>query len=220
MKRTAFTMLELVFVIIVIGILAALAMPNFNRNPLAEATEQLANHIRYTQHLAMVDDRFDSNDTLWHTQMWIFRIREVNDVNNGGESEWYYEVFSDKTNDNNSQANDEEAIDPMTGETLGNGSIDNTVDDNKTINLTRNYGITNITISGGNSSIVSATRSIAFDNLGRPYRNAVSNFLINPNENWRNFIMTSDMNITLTDSDNQQASIIVRPETGYVSVAY
>ncbi len=30
MKRFAFTMLELVFVIIVIGILAVLAMPNFN----------------------------------------------------------------------------------------------------------------------------------------------------------------------------------------------
>ncbi|MDO9208669.1 MAG: prepilin-type N-terminal cleavage/methylation domain-containing protein, partial [Sulfuricurvum sp.] len=39
MKRFAFTMLELVFVIIVIGILAVLAMPNFNRHPLQEAAE-------------------------------------------------------------------------------------------------------------------------------------------------------------------------------------
>jgi prepilin-type N-terminal cleavage/methylation domain-containing protein len=33
MKRYAFTLLELVFVIIVIGILAVLAMPNFRGNP-------------------------------------------------------------------------------------------------------------------------------------------------------------------------------------------
>jgi prepilin-type N-terminal cleavage/methylation domain-containing protein len=57
MKRFAFTMLELIFVIIVIGILAVLAMPSFNKNSLAEAAEQVAGHIRYTQHLAMVDDK-------------------------------------------------------------------------------------------------------------------------------------------------------------------
>jgi len=213
MKRFAFTMLELVFVIIVIGILAVLAMPNFNRHPLQEAAEQVAGHIRYTQHLAMVDDRFDATNPQWYSQMWVLRIRKVADVNNGGEDEWYYEVFSDRSNDNDS-TEAEEATDPLTGQSLGNGSFNNTVDDNKIINLTRKYGIKDIVYAGGTNNIGSTQTRIAFDNLGRPYRNASPNL----GENWRRYLITSDITITLTGSDNQTAVITVRPETGYVSI--
>jgi len=86
MKRFAFTMLELIFVIIVIGILAVLAMPSFNTNPLQLAAEQVATHIRYTQHLAMVDDVYDPTDNNWHSNRWTidlcqpqYRIARSND---------------------------------------------------------------------------------------------------------------------------------------------
>ena len=215
MKRFAFTMMELIFVIIVVGILAVLAMPNFDRDPLGEATEQLANHIRYTQHLAMVDDRFDPNNARWYSEMWVLWIRQVNDVNNGGQNEWFYEVFSDRSNDGNS-AQAEEAIDPLTGETLGNGGnnvIDNTCPDNKIINLTRKYGIQNIAFAGGQNRNNSGLRRVSFDNLGRPYRDADPN----PNANWRNFLITTNMVITLTGEDGRNATITIVPETGYVS---
>ncbi|MDD5159733.1 MAG: prepilin-type N-terminal cleavage/methylation domain-containing protein [Sulfuricurvum sp.] len=214
MKRFAFTMIELIFVIIVVGILSVLAMPSFNRDPLAEATEQLANHIRYTQHLAMVDDRFDSNNPQWYSEMWTLFIRQVNDVNNGGQNEWFYEVFSDRSNDGESTAL-EEATDPLTGDTLGNGTFNNTVDDNKIINLTRKYGIQNIVITGGTDAKGSpvTARRITFDNLGRPYRRA--SWAIN--DNWRGYLITTNMVITLTGEDNRQATITVVPETGYVS---
>lgn len=214
MKRFAFTMLELVFVIIVVGILAVLAMPNFSRDSLAEAAEQVATHIRYTQHLAMTDDRFDPSNAQWYSQMWIFNIRGVADVNNGGEVEWYYEVFSDRSNDNNSTI-DEEAIDPLTGQTLGNGSINNTIDDNRTVNLTRKYAISNITYAGGANAAGSVVTRISFDNLGRPYRNASPNL----GQNWRTFLITTPVVITLVHTDGN-ATITVAPETGYVSVAY
>jgi prepilin-type N-terminal cleavage/methylation domain-containing protein len=218
MKRFAFTLMELVFVIIIIGILAVLAMPNFRTNPLQQATEQLASHIRYTQHLAMVDDRFDPTNSQWYSQMWVLWVRQVGDVNNGGENEWFYEIFSDRSNDGNS-AIAEEAIDPLTGDTLGNGgtnAIDNTVDDNKTINLTRKYGISNIIFAGGANLNNSALRRVSFDHLGRPHRDADPN----ANANWRRFLITSDMNITLIHPTDGNATITIRPETGYVSVSY
>jgi len=214
MKRFAFTMLELVFVIIVIGILAVLAMPNFNRHPLQEAAEQVANHIRYTQHLAMVDDRFDPTNPQWYSQMWIFSIRELNDTNNNNESEWFYEVFSDRSNDNDS-TEEEEATDPLTGQSLGNGTLNNTIDDDKTVNLTRKYGISNIVYAGGSSVLVTTTKRIAFDNLGRPYRNASPNL----GQNWRNFLITTPVTITLVHPSGS-ATITVSPETGYVAVTY
>jgi len=215
MKRFAFTMLEMIFVIIVIGIVTVLAMPSFHSNQLQQAAEQVAGHIRYTQHLAMVDDRFNPADQKWCSEMWIFSIRELNDSNNNGESEWFYEVFSDRSFDNDSTA-DEEATDPLTGQTLGNGSLNNTVDDKKIINLTRKYGIKNIVYAGGTNIKGSTQKRIAFDNLGRPYRNASANL----GENWRRYLITTPVTITLTGSDNQTAVITVRPETGYVSVTY
>ena len=61
--KKAFTMLELVFVIVVAGIIAAVVIPNTKTNPAQEAAIQLLSHIRYTQHLAMVDDKYDSTET-------------------------------------------------------------------------------------------------------------------------------------------------------------
>ena len=120
MKRFAFTMLELVFVIIVIGILAVLAMPNFNRHPLQEATEQLASHIRYTQHLAMVDDKFDPADANWWKTKWQLEITGTS-----------YNLYSDK-NDNGFTTG-EAAIDPLTKTPISS------------VDLAPKYGITAIT---------------------------------------------------------------------------
>lgn len=72
--KKAFTMIELVFVIVVIGILAAVIIPNTRTNPLYEAATQLVSHIRYTQHLGMVDDKFDSGNANWHRNRWQIRF--------------------------------------------------------------------------------------------------------------------------------------------------
>ena len=61
----AFTLIELVFVIVVVGVLAAAIIPRIQTNPVKEAAIQLLSHIRYTQHLAMVDDKYNSNDSAW-----------------------------------------------------------------------------------------------------------------------------------------------------------
>ena len=58
----AFTMIELIFIIVVVGILAAVAIPRVERNGLIEAADQLSSHIRYTQQLAMNDNEFNATD--------------------------------------------------------------------------------------------------------------------------------------------------------------
>ena len=72
--KKAFTMLELVFVIIVIGILAAVIIPSTRTNPAQEAAIQLISHIRYTQHLAMIDDKYDATNTNWFLNRWQIRF--------------------------------------------------------------------------------------------------------------------------------------------------
>ena len=61
MKKSAFTMLELVFVIVVVGILAAVFIPKFERDNAGEAAYQLARHIRLAQHHALVYDTFGTS---------------------------------------------------------------------------------------------------------------------------------------------------------------
>ena len=68
--KKAFTMLELVFVLVVIGILAAVMLPQMQSTKLREAAIQVVSHIRYTQHLAMIDDKFNANDGLWFRKRW------------------------------------------------------------------------------------------------------------------------------------------------------
>ena len=58
MLKRAFTMLELVFVIVVVGILAASIIPQLERDNLGEAAHQVARHIRLAQHHALVYDTF------------------------------------------------------------------------------------------------------------------------------------------------------------------
>ena len=68
--KKAFTLIELVFVVVVIGILVAVVLPRMETNPAVEASIQLESHIRYAQHLSMMDDKFDATDTVWHKNLW------------------------------------------------------------------------------------------------------------------------------------------------------
>lgn len=68
--KHAFTMLELIFVLIVIGILAAVISPEMKSTKNREAAIQLISHIRYTQHLSMVDDKYNSANAQWHRNRW------------------------------------------------------------------------------------------------------------------------------------------------------
>jgi prepilin-type N-terminal cleavage/methylation domain-containing protein len=74
MKKSAFTMMELIFVIIVIGILSAVFIPRFGQNNLSQAANQLISHIRYTQHLALMDDEYNATNANWYQNRWTIDL--------------------------------------------------------------------------------------------------------------------------------------------------
>ena len=73
--KKAFTLIELVFVIIVIGILAAAVIPRMKSTHLSESVVKLISNIRYTQHLAIINDVYSSTDADWYKKKWSIDIQ-------------------------------------------------------------------------------------------------------------------------------------------------
>jgi len=220
--KKAFTMLELVFVIVIIGILAATIIPNTRTNPLQEAALQIVSDIRYTQHLAMVDDKFNINDVNWSHQRW--QILFSSNGSSGGEMA--YTIFSDTSGDGSGNPDVAEiARNPANfSERMSGGqtssvllNIDNAgfVGMNK-LNLGRSYGIDDVTFPN-NSCSNGGSRRIAFDHIGRPIKGS----LASNDTAYENYNLITDVNncnIILTHTTGTTLTIRVHRETGYVCI--
>ncbi len=167
MKRSAFTIIELVMVIVVLGILAALALPRLDRDIRQEAADTILSNIRYTQHLALMDNKQMFNDEDWQQRYWKIMFGTCTG------SDKFFMIGSDDDMDGGSSGyfeKDESAIDPTNGKPMfwvngndcSNGS-DGTVSNQ--IFITKKFGITSFTFSGGCADI----QYIGFDHLGRPH---------------------------------------------------
>ena len=224
--KKAFTLIELVFVIIVIGILSSLAMSNFNRPTLIEVANQLVSHIRYTQHLAMMDNKFDVNDPTWFKARW--QIKFFN--NAGSDNQWSYTIYSDWTLTHTGNPDKIEiARNPLdqskylTGGTSGTSLIAySDSESTKELNIGHKYGIKDVEFRDGCRSNV---RFIHFDSLGRPL-NSFSSALPYEVESpgWHKLIDSACViDLCLVDDcslamDDEKISIEIKAETGYVHI--
>ncbi|WP_309498822.1 prepilin-type N-terminal cleavage/methylation domain-containing protein [Sulfurovum sp.] len=205
----AFTMIELVFVIVVLGILAALALPRMERDLRQEAADNILSAIRYTQHLALNDDKTDPFVTNWQQKLWMIKFT--------GGSNAYYTISSD-IDISGSVNKAESAIDPANGKYMYNssGSFSSIgSDESPNIFLGNKYGIDSISMSGGCSS-----QHIAFDHLGRPFNGLKTTSLGTLATNDYSKYMPSDCNIVFGFVDGSNDLIIrITKETGHAFIA-
>jgi len=206
MKSTAFTLIELIIVIIIVGILAVVMIPRLERDALREASHQVVRHIQYTQHIAMNSDLYDASDSNWYRKYWKIAFRTSKNC---------YSVYSDTDKDFLNDAN-ESAIDPLTKVRLyaDNNCNENSLN-NDSLLLQKSYGIDMITLTipvgstpHTNDCDTNVKKYLAFDHLGRPHT-SVTNAVMG--------IMKNDCLITLT-SGTRKAIIRISAETGYVKL--
>lgn len=193
----AFTMLELIFVIVVVGILSFMAASSFQRNTVQEATDQLLSHIRYTQHLAMMDDKFNAGNANWYRNQWHLDIVVDNTL-------WVYSVLS--ANNPGTYAKD-----PQNPSVFLSG-LSTVAEANraKNLQLQAKYGITTITFTNCPTANNATGFSLYFDSLGRPYGNKST--ATAPHTN----LLTTTCSIVLSNGNvAENMTIEINPETGY-----
>jgi len=225
MKKRAFTMIELVFVIVVVGILAAIMIPKLNRNASREAANQILTHIRYTQHLAMQDDKYvnfvSDNPVRWFRMRWGVAFNNTSlqkcSIDEPGVVTWKYSVFFDKSLNGNINSESEVANDIYkSGKLLSGGwsgiSTDSCKKINKELNLGKRFGITSVDFKDGCSGM----QTIIFDEMGRPMRVAstTSGGAKRPYDR----LLKKDCSITITDKRGNQTTITIEKESGFASI--
>jgi len=199
-------MIELVMVIVVLGILASLAMPRFDRDFKQEAADNILSAIRYTQHLALSDNKQKFDNAKWQRRWWRIMFAECSD------EKAFYKIGSDDDMDSTSTFEQSEAaLDPANGKPMyvaNNGDCSaNTMSPN--ILIGKKYGVIVNNGTGGCSGL----KSIGFDYLGRPH----TGFSGSTKPDYSSYMSTTCiLNFTLTNGETFQISI--QPETGYTQI--
>ena len=201
-------MLELVFVIVVLGIIASLAMPRFERDLTQEAADTILADIRYTQNMALKDFRQNFTEPKWQRTFWQIQIE--NCANSSG---LFIQIGSDKDYGGDIDQT-EAAIDPANGlkmswkntKTCENGGDSNT---SKNIFLTKKFGIKSVAGSGGCKDL----KHIGFDHLGRPH----VSFSGSNAPDYSSYMNTA-CTFTFKMSDDTTFAVTIEPETGYAYI--
>ncbi|PHS41704.1 MAG: prepilin-type cleavage/methylation domain-containing protein [Sulfurovum sp.] len=208
-KQTrAFTMIELVFVIVVIGILAALALPRLERDIRQEAADNILSAIRYTQHLALTDNKTDPFDLTWQKKLWAIRF------DSDTEGGFLYKVASNTSGNN--IAKSESAIDPSNGKHMFASNNTLQADESPNVLLGKKYGIDTVDFTNCESTANgnNASTHIAFDHLGRPHKG-----VYNIAKNDYRTVMTANCIISFGFEDGSaNLDINISKETGYAFI--
>ena len=228
--KKAFTMIELVIVIVVIGIIAMVTIPKYDQNRVLIAAQQIASHIRYAQHLAMIDNRTnliakpaplpatDPNGDQWWRERWTIAFtRNING------NRWGYSIYSDFSRNGSLNSPNEVAPDPQNPNRLLTAASNipaipaNRI--NNKLNIGKTYGIRNVTFSGGCAQ--NGNQAISFDEKGRPFLNA-STTTVGARANPSVGRIARRCEINIGDGDTNATStnvakICIEVETGYVT---
>ncbi len=214
MKR-GFTLIELVFVIVITGILSAVLVPQFNRPSLDEAANQIVSHIRYTQHLAMVDNKFDASDQFWYRSRWQLDFRD-----SSGKA--YYTIYQDLNRNGSAStvvSKNEIAKNPLNSGQLLTALSNNEAVNTKSMMISNKYSISSVSFSSSCSYY--SSQRISFDYLGRPLYGNPKALDTMYNDNFGPTgvrLIKTRCTITLIGANGDTKQIAIEPETGYTHI--
>ena len=93
MKKSYF-LLEIVLTISLIAFLYTLFVPKNKINNLEELTNRISLYLSYVRFKALINDKFDLDDNLWHKKRWTIKFLRCRESEDG----IYYTIYNDKIN--------------------------------------------------------------------------------------------------------------------------
>ncbi|MCV3439912.1 prepilin-type cleavage/methylation domain-containing protein [Campylobacter lari] len=222
--KQAFTLIELAFVCIILSLLFSMAYVYYKPDYLRLGAEQVLNDIKYTRHLALIQNDFRTKEfniakREWFKAKWqLYFIRSKSATNN----EQTYTIFLDKNGDGNANIGKnminkdrEIAVDLINPDILMNSGQSGVINQNDfkanlKYNIEKTYGISKVLFEG---ACKGSTRLI-FDDYGRlytPLKNAMR-----PYDKLSSF--NNNCIIRLSNKQDQHICIVINPISGYAYI--
>ncbi|WP_291953042.1 Tfp pilus assembly protein FimT/FimU [Campylobacter sp.] len=220
----AFTLLELILVCIILSLIFSMAYFYVKPDYLRLGAEQILNDIKYTKHLALMQNDFRVKDfniakREWFKAKWqLYFIKSQSATNN----EQTYTIFLDKNGDGNANLgknminkDKEIAIDLLNPNLLMNSGQSGVITQanaktNSKYNIEQSYGISKVLFEG---SCKGSTRLI-FDDFARlysPLKNSLRTY-----DKLLNF--KNDCIIKLSNKKEKHICILINPQTSYAYI--
>ncbi len=201
MKKT-FLILELVFVIVILGILYTVFTPKLPNYKLDEVTNRVLIYLNYVRYKALVDDKFEmfepeSNN--WYKGRWTLKFMRCREDKGGGI---YFTIYSE-SNDTG-QINQKESLkDPLTNKYIYTSNSCEKNPANSPFALLKNYDIEDVQISCNTTTSIG---QISFGVDGKVYTQLSS----------ENLELKKPCTIKFISKTKEFKDIIIYPKTGYI----
>jgi len=198
--KKSFSILELIIVIALITIVTTVSTPKLNITKLQLATDKILIYLNYTRYIAMVDNKYDVDDSEWKKKRWTLKFQKCSNSDDG----LYFVVYSDESGGTAHFKKTETLKDPMNNKYLYSGydCIPNN-DESPDILLTKKYGIKAVDMSCNTTSTIG---QISFGNDGKIYSQLGTNIKE----------IEQPCFLKLIDNQLEESVIIIEAKTGYI----
>ncbi len=203
--KKSFSLLEIVLTILLISFIYTIFLPKNRINYIDEVTTRMQLYISYVRYKALIDDKFDLQDSLWHKKRWtikFFRCRE----SVGGI---YYAIYSDNNKTGIPSAEDS-LKDPLSQKNIYSSNYcEENSSNSKFVLLTKNFGITDVQISCNETTSLG---QLSFDSDGKVY-SKLSNYVNESSE----YEINKPCFLKFISKDGENKELVVNPYTSYTN---
>ena len=205
MKKSYF-LLEIVLTISLIAFLYTFFVPKNKINNLEELTNRISLYLSYVRFKALINDKFDLDDNLWHKKRWTIKFLRCRESEDG----IYYTIYNDKNKSGHPNAEDS-IKDPLTRKNIYSSNYCKENNSNsKYVLLTKIFGITDVNISCNETTSLG---QLSFGSDGKVY-SKLSNY-----ENESNvYEIKEPCSIKFVQKDGKNREIVIFPDTSYSKI--
>ena len=202
MKKSYF-LLEIVLTISLIAFLYTLFVPKNKINNLEELTNRISLYLSYVRFKALINEKFDLDDNLWHKKRWTIKFLRCRESEDG----IYYTIYSDR-NKSGHPSSEDSIKDPLTRKNIYSSNYCKENNSNsKYVLITKIFGITDVNISCNETTSLG---QLSFGSDGKVY-SKLSNYENESNE----YEIKEPCSIKFVQKDGEYREIVIFPDTSY-----